>query len=72
MGFKGGKLWSHPTLISADIKLQKFHKVVIPLYCTILYLYHFAIKYFYSINFLLHLMRQHLAPQGAIWEVALG
>ena len=70
--FKGGKRSSHPVQIIADIKLEEFHGVVIPLYCTILYLYHFAIKYFYSINFLPHVMRQHLAPQGAIWEVALG
>lgn len=62
---KGGKHSSHPLQIIADIKLEKFHGVVIPLYCTILYLYHFAIKYFYSINFLLHVMRQHFWPRKA-------
>lgn len=54
----GGCLSALRLQITADTNSGKFHRVVMPPCRTILYLYRSAIKYFYSINFLLHVMRQ--------------
>lgn len=56
-GMTRGGVSTHRSQITADTD-SKFHRVVMPPCRTILYLYRSAIKYFYSINFLLHVMRQ--------------